>query len=93
MNQFDFTDMHAKLPRSTQFLVVHGEIDAVVPPYCGQEILRRIPWARPVEIGPHPGAVPHLDFGHVWFEYFDVRVWHDAIELFLAFPHAPLSRL
>jgi len=84
MNRFDFTGLHEKLPRSMQFLVIHGDLDAIVPPYCGQEILRRIPWARPVEIGTHPGAVETLEFGHHWFEYFDVRVWHDVVEKFLA---------
>ncbi|KAJ7461572.1 Alpha/Beta hydrolase protein [Mycena latifolia] len=91
MNRLDFTDMHAKLPRSIQFLVIHGNLDAIVPPYCGQEILQRIPWAKPVEIGTHPGAVENLDFGHCWFEYFDVQVWHDVIEKFLTSPH--LARL
>ncbi|KAJ7940171.1 Alpha/Beta hydrolase protein [Mycena leptocephala] len=74
-----------------QFLVIHGDLDAVVPPYCGQEILQRIPWARPVEVGTQPGAVESLDFGHHWFEYFDVPVWHDVVENFLASTH--LARL
>jgi len=91
MNRFDFTGLHEKLPRSMQFLVIHGEVDAVVPPYCGQEILRRIPWATPVEIGSQPGAVESLEFGHHWFEYFDVQVWHDIVEKFLASAH--LARL
>ncbi|KAJ6531609.1 Alpha/Beta hydrolase protein [Mycena vulgaris] len=91
MNRMDFTGMHAKLPRSIQFLVIHGDLDAVVPPYCGKEILERIPWARPVEIGTYPGAVENLAFGHHWFEYFDVQVWHDVVEKFLASTH--LARL
>jgi hypothetical protein len=80
----DFTGLHEKLPRNIQFLVIHGDLDAIVPPYCGQEILQRIPWARSVEIGTQRGAVENLDFGHHWFEYFDVQVWHDVIEKFLA---------
>ncbi|KAJ6531199.1 Alpha/Beta hydrolase protein [Mycena capillaripes] len=91
MNRFDFTGLHAKLPRSMQFLVIHGDLDAIVPPYCGQEILKRIPWARPVEIGTYAGAVESLEFGHHWFEYFDVQVWHDVVENFLASTH--LTRL
>ncbi|KAJ7311597.1 Alpha/Beta hydrolase protein [Mycena albidolilacea] len=84
INRLDFTGLHEKLPRNIQFLVIHGDLDAIVPPYCGQEILQRIPWARPVEIGTQRGAVENLDFGHHWFEYFDVQVWHDVIEKFLA---------
>ncbi|KAJ7172018.1 Alpha/Beta hydrolase protein [Mycena filopes] len=91
MNRFDFTGLHAKLPRDMQFLVIHGALDAIVPPYCGQEILRRVPWARPVDIGPHPGAVETLDFGHQWFEYFDVRVWKAVVDKFLGPPS--LARL
>ncbi|KAJ7264981.1 Alpha/Beta hydrolase protein [Mycena haematopus] len=91
MNQFDFTGLHEKLPRSMQFLVIHGERDAIIPPYCGQEILQRIPWARPVQIGTQYGAVESLAFGHHWFEYFDVRMWHEVVEKFLASPY--LARL
>ncbi|KAF7363930.1 Haloacetate dehalogenase H-1 [Mycena sanguinolenta] len=91
MNRFDFTGLHEKLPRSMQFLIIHGERDAIVPPYCGQEILKRIPWARPVEIGTQYGAVETLAFGHHWFEYFDVRLWHNVVENFLASPS--LARL
>ncbi|KAJ7161489.1 Alpha/Beta hydrolase protein [Mycena crocata] len=83
MNRFDFTGLHEKLPRSMQFLVIHGDLDAIVPPYCGQEILKRIPWARSVEIGNQPGQVESLNFGHHWFEYFDIQVWHDVVEKFI----------
>lgn len=86
MNRFDFTGLHAKLPRSMQFLVIHGNLDAIVPPYCGEEILQRIPWAKPVKIGSRPGSVENLEFGHHWFEYFDIQVWHDVVEEFLASP-------
>ncbi|KAF8205665.1 Alpha/Beta hydrolase protein [Mycena galopus ATCC 62051] len=95
MNRFDFTGLHEKLPRNlrrkTRFLVIHGDLDAIVPPSCGQEILRRIPWAKPVEIGPQRGAVESLAFGHHWFEYFDVRVWHNMVENFLG--SSPAARL
>ncbi|KAJ7685619.1 Alpha/Beta hydrolase protein [Mycena polygramma] len=93
MNRFDFTGLHSKLPRDMQFLVIHGDLDAIVPPYCGQEILERIPWARSAGIGPARGAVESRDFGHHWFEYFDIRVWHDVVENFLAFEPTHLARL
>ncbi|KAJ7024282.1 Alpha/Beta hydrolase protein [Mycena alexandri] len=74
MNRFDFTGLHAKLPRSLQFLVIHGDLDAIVPPY----------WGRKFSSEFHGlGAVQSLDFGHHWFEYFDVRVWQDVVEKFL----------
>ncbi|KAJ7217045.1 Alpha/Beta hydrolase protein, partial [Mycena pura] len=94
MRQFDFTGLHAKLPRNVPFLIIHGDLDRVVPPYCSQEILRRIPWAKPLEVGSQSGMVPHLDVGHQWFEYFDAQVWHDVVEGFLtATPNTPLARL
>ncbi|KAF7322332.1 Hydrolase-4 domain-containing protein [Mycena chlorophos] len=85
MNRFDFADQHTRLPRSMQFLVIHGTLDRIVPPSCGEEILRRIPWARSLDIDPagnKRGTVPNVAFGHSWYEYFDVRVWVDVIEGF-----------
>ncbi|KAF8891233.1 hypothetical protein BD779DRAFT_1670876 [Infundibulicybe gibba] len=83
MNKFDFTGLHNKLPKDMQFLVIHGELDAIVPPSCGQEILRRIPRAKSIEVGGRPGQVEHLNFGHHWYEYFDIQVWDDVVEYFL----------
>lgn len=57
--------------------------DEVVPFYCGEEILWRIPWARIVRIGDLAGEVPDYQFGHNWFEYFDSDVWRDVVEVFL----------
>jgi hypothetical protein len=74
-------------------LVIHGELDQVVPFYSAQEILRRIPWAKQVEIGCLPGQVENLAFGHLWFEYFDIQVWHDVIETFLVSTVDTKSRL
>ncbi|RDB21107.1 Haloacetate dehalogenase H-1 [Hypsizygus marmoreus] len=93
LNRFDFTGLHDKLARDMQILVIHGEIDGVVPLFCGEEILRRIPWAKTVEIGTAPGQVPSHGFGHNWFEYFDIRVWRDAIRKFLGKAPAINARL
>lgn len=49
-----------------------------------QETLRLIPWARFVEQGDQPGQVPTLNFGHWWYEYFDIQVWHDVLCKFLS---------
>ncbi|KAG6854689.1 hypothetical protein C0991_002400 [Blastosporella zonata] len=83
VNRFNFDGYHDKLPRDIRFLVIHGELDEVVPFYCGREILQRIPWAKPVEIGSSRGQVQNYAFGHHWFEYFDIQVWHDVVERFL----------
>jgi len=95
LNRFDFLGYHDKLSRDIQFLVIHGEVDEVVPFYCGQEILRRIPWAKIVEIGEAPGQVESYAFGHHWFEYFDIQVWHDVVEKFTGNSNArpPTARL
>ncbi|KAF7295577.1 Hydrolase-4 domain-containing protein [Mycena indigotica] len=84
MNRFDFTDLHAKLPRSIKFMVINGELDRIVPPYSAQDIKSKIPWAESVEIGPNRGMVPTMAFGHSWYEYFDVEVWVEIIEAFIA---------
>lgn len=84
MNRFDFANLHSRLPQDMPVLVIHGERDAVVPFWMGQEVCERIPSARFIEVGDHPGQVENLAFGHNWYEYFDVRVWHDVIETFLS---------
>lgn len=83
MNGINFTGLHEKMPREMKVMVIHGELDEVVPFYCGQEVLQRIPWAEAVEIGPGKGQVESLRFGHHWYEYYDIQVWHDVIETFL----------
>ncbi|KAL1734359.1 Alpha/Beta hydrolase protein [Schizophyllum commune] len=80
----DFGDLHAQLPRDIQFLVIHGTLDGVVPYSFSEEILRKVPWARRMERGPGRGQVPHYDFGHQWYGYFDVETWRDVIEVFLS---------
>jgi hypothetical protein len=27
--------------------------------------------------------LPDLNFGHLWWEYFDIEVWRDVVEVFL----------
>ncbi|KAG7092932.1 hypothetical protein E1B28_009237 [Marasmius oreades] len=83
LRNFNFRGLHERLPRSIEFLILHGEKDAIVPISCGQELLQRIPWARSVQVGDRPGEVPSLGFGHQWFEYFDPEVWVGVVETFL----------
>ncbi|TFK42368.1 Alpha/Beta hydrolase protein [Crucibulum laeve] len=92
--RIQFEGFHEKLPRDISFLVIHGELDEVVPFSCSQEILQKISWAKMVEVGPKAGQIPDLAFGHTWYEYFDVKVWHDVIQKFLGDDQGrPLARL
>ncbi|KAF8163516.1 Alpha/Beta hydrolase protein [Crassisporium funariophilum] len=84
LQKFDFVDLLDKLPRDIQIMVIHGQLDQVIPFHCGEEVLKRIPWARLVDEGNQPGQVPSLKFGHFWYEYFDIQVWHDVIDTFIA---------
>ncbi|KAF7363929.1 Haloacetate dehalogenase H-1 [Mycena sanguinolenta] len=80
---FDFADLLEKLPTEMQVLVFHGQADQIIPFECSQEILRRVPSARFVEIGPEPGKLPTLQFGHNFTLYFPVKIWGDLIAEFL----------
>jgi len=93
MTHFDFKSLHDQLPRDTQFLIIHGVIDEVVPFYCGEEIIRRIPWARMVQVGDRAGEVPNYQFGHHWMEYFDSNMWRDVVEVFLLKGHGVKTHL
>ena len=78
-----FGDLHAQLSRDIHFLVIHGTSDGVVPYSFSEEILQKIPCARRVEIGTRRGQVPHYDFGHQWYGYFDVERWQQVFNVFL----------
>ncbi|KAF8205664.1 hypothetical protein K438DRAFT_517604 [Mycena galopus ATCC 62051] len=83
---FDFVDLLEKLPADMQVLVLHGQADQIIPFECSQEILRRIPGARFVEIGPEPGKLPTLEFGHNFTLYFAAQIWDDLVNEFLRVP-------
>ncbi|KAJ7633046.1 Alpha/Beta hydrolase protein [Roridomyces roridus] len=80
---FDFGDLLGKLPEELPVLVLHGEADEIIPFECSKEILRRIPGARFVEVGPEPGKLPTLTFGHNFTLYFPALVWEHLIREFL----------
>ncbi|KAJ7481143.1 Alpha/Beta hydrolase protein [Mycena galericulata] len=80
---FDFAALLEKLPHDLPVLVIHGEEDQIIPFHCSKEILRRIPGARFVEIGPEPGKLPSLTFGHNFSLYFPVSIWEDLVRDFL----------
>jgi pimeloyl-ACP methyl ester carboxylesterase len=64
--QINFENLHSKLPRDTQVLTIHSELDEVVPFLSTREILDIIPNARMVEFGDCPGQIPSYQFGHHW---------------------------
>jgi len=51
--------------------------------YYSQNIINHIPWAQLVQEGSQLGQVPTLQFGHLWYEYFDSQVWHDVLHVFM----------
>ena len=93
IGRFDFTEFQAKVPRDTKILVVSGKLDEVVPYSATRLILYRVPWAKDLEVWDKPGQIPSLDFGHQWFEYFDIKVWKNVVEIFLNEPPAQRSKL
>ncbi|THH27429.1 hypothetical protein EUX98_g6763 [Antrodiella citrinella] len=83
MSSFDFGDSHKHFP-SIPVLVIHGIVDRMVPLKEGQIIVDRISSAQFVQFGDSAGQIPHGTFGHHWWEYFDVQVWQDVVEVFAA---------
>ncbi|KIJ69141.1 hypothetical protein HYDPIDRAFT_36229 [Hydnomerulius pinastri MD-312] len=92
-SEFNFEGLHSKLSFDTQFLVIHGELDQIVPFSNAQGFLDIIPWARMIPTGNAPGTIPHRRFGHNWIEYFPPEVWYAAIEAFLGSNGSAKARL
>ncbi|KAJ7766748.1 Alpha/Beta hydrolase protein [Mycena metata] len=88
---FDFAALLERIPADIRVLVIHGELDQIIPFECSQEILRRIPHARFVEIGPEPGKLPSLQFGHNFTLYFPVQIWENFLKGFLSAEMKPPS--
>ncbi len=81
--KFNLGDLHKYISRDLPVLVIHGQLDDIVPYPAGEEVLRRIPSARQVEVGLQVGQIPHEQFGHMWWEYFDIDIWRGVLEKFL----------
>ncbi|KAF9443345.1 alpha/beta-hydrolase [Macrolepiota fuliginosa MF-IS2] len=92
LRRFDFERLLDYLPRDIQVLIIHGQLDQVIPFSCGQDIMKRIPWARVIEEGSQPGKVPTLKFGHLWYEYFDPQIWCDVLHEFVVRPTGPPAK-
>ncbi|KAF9246375.1 Alpha/Beta hydrolase protein [Melanogaster broomeanus] len=82
-SEFNFEGLHSKLSLDIHFLIVHGELDQIVPFSYAQDFLDLIPWARMIPIGDAFGSIPHRRFGHNWMEYFTSELWYEGIEAFL----------
>ncbi|CAK5267772.1 unnamed protein product [Mycena citricolor] len=83
LQNFDFAALFPGISRRVKILVIHGQKDQVIPFRCASETLGMIKSAKFVQVGSQVGQVPSLAFGHQWFEYFDLRVWHDVFEAHL----------
>ncbi|KAJ7917535.1 Alpha/Beta hydrolase protein [Mycena leptocephala] len=83
LQAFDFEELLPNISSSIPVLVIHGQQDQVIPFRCAEEMQQRIAGARFVELGNKPGQVPSLAFGHQWFEYFDLNVWYNVIDMHL----------
>ncbi|KAJ7681739.1 Alpha/Beta hydrolase protein [Mycena rosella] len=86
---FDFAALLERLPPDLPVLVIHGEADQIIPFECSKAILQRIPGARFVEIGPEPGKLPTLTFGHNFTLYFPVSIWDAVVNNFLQASSGP----
>ncbi|KAJ7286360.1 Alpha/Beta hydrolase protein [Mycena rebaudengoi] len=88
LQMFDFADLLQYIPQELPILILHGEADQIIPFEYSQDMLRRIPSARFIEIGPEPGKLPTLTFGHQFSLYFPTAVWEGVINEFLKPPNA-----
>ncbi|KXN92264.1 Putative aminoacrylate hydrolase RutD [Leucoagaricus sp. SymC.cos] len=92
LRKFDFEQLLKHIPKDIRVLVIHGQLDQVIPFSCAEDIISRIPQARLVGEGSQFGHVPTLKFGHLWYEYFDPQVWHDVLHAFMQQEAAPSAK-
>ncbi|KAF5349452.1 hypothetical protein D9757_012427 [Collybiopsis confluens] len=77
---FDIQHLLAFIPRTTKILVIHGELDQIIPYSAGRDIPAHITTAKFMSIGPAPGQVYTPTFGHFWFQYFNIDMWREVLE-------------
>lgn len=85
MSTFSFPNLHSKLlppPDGPAILIIHGELDNVLPFSSVKTTLAIVPHAKLVQVGTKPGQIDSLDFGHNWYEYFEVERWRQVFESF-----------
>lgn len=84
ISQCDVREKLKQLPRRLPIMVIHGRRDRMVRYVESEELLAYIPQA--VRHVPRPAGSPDgtEEFGHFWFDYFDVeRDWAGPITRFL----------
>ncbi|KAF8077746.1 Alpha/Beta hydrolase protein [Lyophyllum atratum] len=91
LQKFQFADLLSKLPADMKVMVIHGTMDQVIPIRCGEDIAKRIHGVTFVQKGTQPGQVPSLDFGHFWYEYFDIKVWNAVVNVFINDAPPPMT--
>ncbi|KAK7467497.1 hypothetical protein VKT23_004551 [Stygiomarasmius scandens] len=80
---FDFENLLSMISPDIKTMVIHGELDQMIPFSAGTDICERIKTAQMIERGSDIGQVPSYTFGHQWFEYFDASVWVEVIDKFM----------
>ncbi|KAL0577094.1 hypothetical protein V5O48_004886 [Marasmius crinis-equi] len=84
LRTFNFAGLLHLLPRDLKIMVIHGELDQVIPLKAAQAMMELLPSAEFVQAGQVRGQVPSHRFGHHWYEYFDIEVWRDVMEAFMS---------
>ncbi|KIK58149.1 hypothetical protein GYMLUDRAFT_45343 [Collybiopsis luxurians FD-317 M1] len=77
---FNFHHLLAYIPRDIKILVIHGELDQIIPYSAGRDIPSYIPSAKFMSIGRGAGQVYSPTFGHCWFQYFNINMWREVLE-------------
>ncbi|KAJ3573435.1 hypothetical protein NP233_g2435 [Leucocoprinus birnbaumii] len=93
LRKFEFEQHLKHLPRDMQVLIIHGHLDQIIPFECTKDMVTQIPWAQFIQEGSQRGQIPTLQFGHLWYEYFDPQIWHDVVHVFMQrAPDGPLGK-
>ncbi|KAK1234379.1 hypothetical protein PQX77_002417 [Marasmius sp. AFHP31] len=82
LQMFDFAGLLPSVSQDLKILIIHGELDQVIPMKATETMMKLLPSAELVQVGEEHGKVPSLRFGHHWYEYFDIDVWQNVIDTF-----------
>jgi len=83
IGKYDVRQKLGSIPTSLPVLVIHGGQDVAVYPAEKDDILKSIKHAKLAEC-------PRMDFGHNWYDYFDLEFWRSTIAAFLDAPQLKL---
>ncbi len=73
------------VPSSIPILIIHGTKDRIIHYAESNYLTKYLQNAIRIAIDPSrktPGSIPSADYGHSWYEYFDVQVWINVIQTF-----------